>query len=83
MVASRAATAGALTADAALLSPDERTAIDTLIEELKQINSGTDHRAIKAKIDQVNRATEEFAARRMDQSIRRALSGRKLDEVSL
>jgi molecular chaperone HscA len=78
-----AATAGALAADADLLSPEERTAIDVLIAELQQINAGTDHRAIKAKIDQVNRATEEFAARRMDQSIRRALAGRKLDEVSL
>ena len=77
------ATAGALAADSDLLTPEERSAIDALLEELKHVNAGTDHRAIKAKIAEVNRATEEFAARRMDQSIRRALAGRKLDEVSL
>ena len=77
------ATAGALAADSDLLTPEERSAIDALLEELKHVNAGTDHRSIKAKIAEVNRATEEFAARRMDQSIRRALAGRKLDEVSL
>jgi molecular chaperone HscA len=78
-----AATAVALAQDGELLAPEERTAIEGLVEQLKQSNAGTDHHAIKALIGEVNRATEEFAARRMDQSIRRALAGRKLDEVSL
>jgi molecular chaperone HscA len=73
----------ALQADATLLSAEERAAIDATVEKLKQANAGTDHHAIKAVIGELNRATEEFAARRMDQSIRRALAGRKLDEVSL
>jgi molecular chaperone HscA len=77
-----AATAAALAQDGDLLSTEERGGIEAQIESLKQANAGTDHRAIKALIDEVNRATEEFAARRMDQSIRRALAGRKLDEVS-
>ncbi|MDB5805864.1 MAG: Fe-S protein assembly chaperone HscA [Betaproteobacteria bacterium] len=77
-----AATAAALAQDGGLLNAEERAGIETQIEQLKQANAGTDHRAIKALVDEVNRATEEFAARRMDQSIRRALTGRKLDEVS-
>jgi len=78
-----AATQAALGVDGELLSAAERAVIDGLIERLQQASGGTDHRALKALIDEVNRATEEFAARRMDQSIRRALAGRKLDEVSL
>ena len=39
-------------------------------------------RAIKAAADALNRATEEFAARRMDRSVRSVLAGRKLDEVA-
>ena len=78
-----AATLAALAVDGELLSQEERSGIDTLIERLRLANAGTDHHAIKALIGEANRATEEFAARRMDQSIRRALAGRKLDEVSL
>ncbi|HEX4328854.1 MAG TPA: Fe-S protein assembly chaperone HscA [Burkholderiales bacterium] len=77
-----AATTAALAQDGELLNAEERAGIDAQIEQLKQANAGTDHRAIKTLVDEVNRATEEFAARRMDQSIRRALAGRKLDEVS-
>ena len=39
---------------------------------------GTDHRAIKQAIEALNRATEEFAARRMDAGVKRALAGRKI-----
>ena len=44
---------------------------------LEQLLHGTDHRAIKQAIDALNRATEDFAARRMDQGIRRALAGQE------
>jgi molecular chaperone HscA len=43
--------------------------------------SGTDHRAIKKAIDTLNRATDEFAARRMDAGIKRALAGRKIGSL--
>jgi len=78
-----AAARAALAVDGALLSTEERGVIEGLLEGLQKISAGQDHRAIKAMIADVNRATEEFAARRMDQSIRSALAGRKLDEVSL
>jgi len=37
---------------------------------------------VRAQVEALSRATEDFAARRMDRSIRRALSGRRLDEIA-
>jgi molecular chaperone HscA len=42
---------------------------------------GEDHVAIKAAVDALATGTEEFAARRMDRSVRTALAGKRLDEV--
>jgi molecular chaperone HscA len=38
--------------------------------------------AVRAAVQALSSATEEFAARRMDRSIRKALAGRKLDELT-
>ena len=40
---------------------------------------GDDHDAIKAAVEALAHGTEEFAARRMDRSVRTALAGKKLD----
>jgi molecular chaperone HscA len=72
------ATRAALAADAALLPQAERAAIEDATSALERLLGGTDHRAIKAAAEALNRATEPFAARRMDASIRRALAGRKI-----
>jgi molecular chaperone HscA len=77
-----AATAGALEKDGDLLSPDERGAVDGALRALDEARRGTDHRAIKDAIDALGRATEAFAARRMDRAIAGALAGRSVDEVS-
>jgi molecular chaperone HscA len=45
---------------------------------LQAVLGGNDHRAIKAASDALNRATEPFAARRMDASVRQALAGRRI-----
>jgi molecular chaperone HscA len=37
--------------------------------------------ALHAAVDALAHGTEEFASRRMDQSVRTALSGKTLDEV--
>ena len=42
----------------------------------------TDHQAIKEAVEALARGTEEFAARRMDRSVRSALAGRRLDEIA-
>ena len=75
------ATRSALQADASLLSAAERQDIDRAMAELEKIIPGTDHRAIKHAIERLNHATEEFAARRMDEGIKRALSGKKIGSL--
>ncbi|HYT48399.1 MAG TPA: Fe-S protein assembly chaperone HscA [Burkholderiales bacterium] len=72
------ATRSALQADGGLLSADEKTAIEANMQALQKLLPATDHRAIKQAADALNRATEEFAARRMDAGIKRALAGRKI-----
>jgi len=75
------ATQSALDADAGLLSDDERKEVVSLLEGVKRTASNADHAAIKAAVDALAHGTEEFAARRMDRSVRTALSGKKLDEI--
>lgn len=71
----------ALTADAALLSAAERQAIDQAAAQLSAAAQGDDADAIEQAIKNTDKQTQEFAARRMDQSVRRALKGHSVDEV--
>ncbi|GAB7534716.1 Fe-S protein assembly chaperone HscA [Burkholderia sp. 3C] len=75
------ATEAALVVDPDLLDDDERAAIDTLIAALRALTGGDDTDAIDAATKALAEGTDEFAARRMDKNIRRALKGRKLDEI--
>ncbi|EKN5110044.1 Fe-S protein assembly chaperone HscA [Yersinia enterocolitica] len=72
---------GALAEDAALLSEQESTAIAQAMATLQQQMQGTDPHAIEAAIKALDAQTQDFAARRMDASIRRALAGHSVDEV--
>jgi molecular chaperone HscA len=76
------ATAAALAADGDLLGAEERADIGRQIEVLAAVASGTDSSAIKAAIDELAHRTDDFAARRMDRSIRAALAGRRVDELA-
>ncbi|MEJ2397232.1 MAG: Fe-S protein assembly chaperone HscA [Gammaproteobacteria bacterium] len=73
----------ALRADADLLSESERAAIEASMQALAEARNGTDHRAIKSAIEHLNEITTEFAARRMDSTIKRALAGHRVDEIKL
>ncbi|MEP6609549.1 MAG: Fe-S protein assembly chaperone HscA [Burkholderiaceae bacterium] len=75
------ATHAALASDADLLSNDERVAIDELLLVLDARARGEDVDAIKRSTEALAEATDDFAARRMDRSIRTALAGRRLDEL--
>jgi molecular chaperone HscA len=75
------ATRAALKADGALLSPEELSPIEEAMRRLEQRLAGADHRSIKQAADALGRATDEFAARRMDEGIRRALAGRKIGSL--
>ncbi|MCS2168689.1 Fe-S protein assembly chaperone HscA [Scandinavium manionii] len=71
----------ALAADAGLLSVKERQAIDDGVSVLQKAAVGDDADAIKEAIKNIDTQTQEFAARRMDQSVRKALKGQSVDEV--
>jgi molecular chaperone HscA len=75
------ATRAALQADSALLSPSETTSIEKATGTLESLLAGKDHRAIKQATEALNRATEEFAARRMDAGIKRALAGKMIGSL--
>ncbi|OGA61631.1 MAG: Fe-S protein assembly chaperone HscA [Betaproteobacteria bacterium RIFCSPLOWO2_12_FULL_65_14] len=75
------ATRSALAADGALLEPHEVEAIEKALRALEQALPGSDARAIKQATEALNRATDEFAGRRMDEGIKRALAGKKIGSL--
>ena len=66
----------------ALLSAEERQQIDAAMQHLQDMKQGDDADAIKSAITALDEVTKEFAARRMDASIRLALQGHQIDEVN-
>lgn len=72
---------GALATDAALLSEAESQAIAAATQALQQAVQGENPAAIEDAIKTLDAQTQDFAARRMDASIRRALAGHSVDEV--
>ncbi len=77
-----AATVAALAEDADLLDAGERAAVEAAVDRARQCRAGTDHRAIVAATTALNQATAEFAARRMNRSVGRALTGRSVDALT-
>jgi molecular chaperone HscA len=71
----------ALTEDGKLLSEVEITVINHAISSLAKIAQTTVVADIEAAIEILNDSTATFAERRMDASIRTALSGQSVDEV--
>jgi molecular chaperone HscA len=78
----RASIEAALARDGDLLPAQEREQLEGALRSLAAAREGRDHRALKAAIEALNRASEPFAARRMDRAIAGALAGRRIDEVS-
>jgi molecular chaperone HscA len=76
------AVGAALAKDCDLLDEGERAEIERRIAGLRTELQGTDHRRIKAAIEDLNSATETFAGRRMDRAVSGALAGRRVDEVT-
>ncbi|EJD6399479.1 Fe-S protein assembly chaperone HscA [Providencia rettgeri] len=71
----------ALAQDANLLTPTEESEIDNAVNELIKAVEGTDPAVIENAIKQLDKQSQDFAARRMDSSIRQALSGHSVDEI--
>ncbi|MCL2915687.1 Fe-S protein assembly chaperone HscA [Shewanella corallii] len=71
----------ALAKDGELLSEQERNAIDAAMADLANLAGGEDADAITKAIEALDVKTQEFAARRMDNSIRQALAGQSVDQI--
>ena len=72
----------ALAADGdALLTPDECAELHRGIKALRTMVDGDDAGSLKAETEALGRASEFFATRRMDRSIRQALAGVSLDAL--
>ncbi|MBR7778121.1 Fe-S protein assembly chaperone HscA [Undibacterium rugosum] len=76
------ATQSAFDADSQLLSAAESEAIQQLMQQVRLMMTGSDHQSLHTAISALAEGTEEFAARRMDQSVRSALAGKKLDDIA-
>jgi molecular chaperone HscA len=76
------ATRSALSVDGALLQPQEHAAIDAAIAHLDQVaREASDAAAIEAATEALAKATEGFAAERMNHSIQKALAGRNVETL--
>ena len=77
----RDATLTALQIDGDLLSADETTAIRLVLDELQAAVASQTTLAVNQATHRLNKATEDFAARRMDRNIQRALKGQNIAEL--
>jgi molecular chaperone HscA len=76
------ATQSALNADSRLLSPEERAHVDALMASLRAIaDNSVDAAAIEAATEALAKGTEEFAARRMNAGIQKALAGKNVETL--
>ena len=73
----------ALQQDAHLLSATELQSIQTQLAEFEKLTLGDDAHAIHQATEALNIATEDFAAKRMDASVSRALAGKNLEDIKL
>ena len=78
------ATTAALEEDGAtLLGPAERNAIQNRMNTLRSLLPGDDRHLIKNAIEALNSETTEFAGRRMNLGVQKALTGRNLEQLIL
>ncbi len=68
---------------AALLDEAERGQVEKLLASLRLALDGDDLVAVKRATEALNQGTVEFAARRMDLSVKKALTGQRLDALEL
>jgi molecular chaperone HscA len=73
---------GAFRMDGELLSAGERAAIEERMRGLRQAMAGTDYLAVKAWIESVDAASKDFAERRMNKHVAKAMAGHRVDELA-
>ena len=77
------ATEAALKEDPHLLNEAETAKIVATIDKLRETMAGENRRLINIAMDDLGYETQAFAHRRMDQSIKKVLSGRKVDDIKM
>jgi len=70
----------ALLVDADLLNADERAQLDAALAGVRAVLESGTQAAIEQAREALEKASEEFAARRMDAGVRRALAGHRIEE---
>jgi molecular chaperone DnaK (HSP70) len=76
------ATNKALSLGKHLLENDELAAIQTSLADLDHARLSDDHKIIRSRIQEVEKATHHFAELLMDSSLKEALHNRKLSEMT-
>jgi molecular chaperone HscA len=76
-----AAVDSALALDGDLLGADERAAIEAAAAALRAARGSADRERIERLSTALSKSTEDFAAERMNRGIRRALAGRRIEDV--
>ena len=64
-----------------LLTSNERQTIEEQMAQLVLVRNGQDHHAIAKQIEIMAKASDTYAAMRMDDSIKRALAGKAVDQL--
>ena len=72
----------ALEADGSLLAEDERDRLESAMDTMRTVVAGGQTEAIRLETKALSEASDEFAARRMNREIRRALQGQSVDALS-
>ena len=75
------ATQKALSLGGHLINAEEKAAIQESLATLETARHGEDHRAIRARIDDVEKATHHLAEVLMDTTLKEALQNKKLTEI--
>ncbi|WP_321527528.1 Fe-S protein assembly chaperone HscA [Sedimenticola selenatireducens] len=64
----------------ALLNADERSSVESALRTLAEITRNGDHSAIKSAVDALEKSCEFYVERRMNASVRKAMSGHSVDD---
>jgi molecular chaperone HscA len=76
-----AAARAAMAASPELLTDGDRVAIDGALVALAAARAGTDHLAIRAAVEGLDRASKDFAGRRMNRAFEQGLRGQNVTAV--
>lgn len=64
-----------------LLDAEERLAIESQMQALRELLDSQDGAAVERQIKRLSQITDAFAARRLDSTVKAALAGRRLNDI--